>query len=240
MEGKLRRAWFTCRVMWTAQNPPGGTWEGSSMGQVINLQSSGTCHWSQPAWLLLGRDKANKISHGQKDNKQWFPIWAQIEYLRAGSLNFRCWFVIDTDFPWSCFFHGQFDGAFSGVIYTMLVNDCLEQYQRDQPEQKKLPTAWIDIDSLLRCSFPQTPVMLCTLCRPPYSSHLGLYSPSSWTGAQVSSSGEVLTHHLWWWEGLPSVSTLLKATPSVRLQASPRTIHFPPDHFSLHVIYFQI
>lgn len=152
--GTLRMVWFTCRVMWTAQNPPGGTWEGSSTGQVVNLQSSRTCHWSQPAWFLLGRGKANKISHGQKTkkphNKQWFLIWAQIEYLRAGSQNFRCWLVIGIDFPWSCLFHGQFDGVFSGVTYTMLVNDCLEQYHRDQPGQKKLPTAWIDIHSPLR------------------------------------------------------------------------------------------
>ena len=42
------------RIMWTTQDSPGGTQEGISMVQAINLQSSWNLQLSQPTCLLLG------------------------------------------------------------------------------------------------------------------------------------------------------------------------------------------
>ena len=118
------KMWTTCsggydlkwRVMWTTQDSPGGTQEGISMVQSINLQSSWNLQLSQPACLLLGWGKANKISHGQRKQRmvsRFSPDWifkgkfSELQMLICS----RYWFSMELPLSgavWTSIFLGLF------------------------------------------------------------------------------------------------------------------------------------
>lgn len=91
---------------------PRGTQEGISMVyRSLTFRAAGSCSWTSPHDSYLEEAKLTK-SAMDKENKEWFPVWAQTECVRAGFLNCKCWFAIGIDFPWSCFSCGQFDTEF--------------------------------------------------------------------------------------------------------------------------------
>lgn len=145
----------------------------------------------------------------------------------------RYWFSIGN---LSCFSHGQFDIAFSGVIDTF--NDSLEQYP-GRSVRTENTAIFLDRHSQSTDLAPQSLIMLgspCTLGRPLSSSHLGLHSLSSWIGAQVSSNTLLLSLTV----GLLPISQVSAQNYFFHktLPNSPRIINFLHNRFSLRIIYF--
>lgn len=116
-----------------------------------------------------------------KENKEWFPVWAQIECLRTGLLHCRCSFGIGIDFPWSCFSPGQFELVFFWG-YLCNVSEWFpwatpERSSRTEKNCPLLRWAFEVLSHVLGVS--ASIVFPGTLCRPRSVSHLCPRSPFS-------------------------------------------------------------
>lgn len=133
-----------------------------------------------------------------KENKEWLPVWGQIECLRTGLLDCRCWFGIGIDFPWSSFSHGQFAlVSFWGYLYNVSEWFPWATPERSSRTEKTAPFSdghskfsHMSSESPLAPCFPvhcadHAPSLTCV--------HI---PPSSLTRAQGCSSGETLSHRV--------------------------------------------